>query len=79
MFDVKEDLVSDFRAFGCFRSLSHEKESDGQDDHKRDHNSLDVSHLEEHWYQMVLGRGCSRGGGPIAIEQAAKDTYSTRK
>lgn len=78
MLDVKIDLVGDFGTFGCFRSLSHEKESGGQNDHKRDDNSLDVSHVEEHGYKMGVGGGGYKERGPVIVEQAAEDTYLTR-
>lgn len=44
MLDIEEDLVGDLWAFSGMRSLPHEQESCGQNDHERDHDPLDVRH-----------------------------------
>jgi hypothetical protein len=48
MLDIEVDLVGDFGTLRSLRSLAHEKESCGQNDHKRNENSLEIRHVEPH-------------------------------
>lgn len=56
MLDVEVDLVRNLGAFGSFRSLAEEEESGGQNDHQRDDNSLNVSHVEDHGRGKLMER-----------------------
>lgn len=47
MLNIEIDLIRNLRSFGG-SSLAHEQKCSGQDDHQRDHDSLQVSHGEEH-------------------------------